>query len=230
MSRPVRALVMATIAVVALAGPATASRKSDQKLANRAVLSVEDVPAGFTDVPLPDSDSSEHPDACGGDIAAAGDLVTAAPVKSAGFQLDPDQGYAIIFNEVAVLNKASKAKRVIKAHRDEGAMEPCIQAIIEGFLAEENVVIESTFSSFSPELDDKGSTKVVKGGNEYAGYSGSVRRSVAGGQPQFFEATVVFGRVGRAVFELRFVTTGTAPTDDVQAMMQAVVTRLKRAK
>ncbi len=221
------ALVSACVMVL-LPGLAAASKKSDQKLAEKATLRQRDVPDVFEEVAVAGDDDA--PDLCGGAIAAASEAALAAPHSRSGFALGESQGYAVIDNEVAVLKNTAGAKRALNAYQDEEAARGCMGRRLNDFFASAGATTEVSVGSFAPELDDKGNKLVIKGGDEFAGFSASVRRSAEGGQPQFFEAIVVIGRVGRSVFELEFISSGTVPNDDVQAMTQSVVTRLQPAR
>src|SRR5687768_12769282 len=227
----IRAVVFATVIALVASGTAGASKKSDQKLADRALLTVEDLPEGFREVTLPTTFTIDTADACSEGITQANEIADAAPSNAIGFEFDPAQGYANIHSGVAVLPKAGKAKKVLNAFQD-GAAVACIEDTFAAYLTQPGLTVEIlSAGDFSPERDDfeRGNKKVVKGGDEFAGISASINRSVEGGPPQEFQAIAVFGRVGRAVFQLRFVATGTIQ-DLVQDLMQTVVTRLKKAK
>jgi hypothetical protein len=140
------------------------------------------------------------------------------------------EGYAVINSTVAVFAKLGKAKTGLAAYEDDEAAEACVQRRLEQFLTEPGVINEVTVGTFAPELDDKGNKKVIKGGDEFAGFSMNARRFVEGGQPDFYEGIFVIGRAGRAIFRLTFISQGTVPRDDVQAMTQDVVRRLERGQ
>lgn len=224
------AMVLASSIMLLTSSIATANTDGDQKLAEKATLQQADVPEVFAEVPIGKEEAAPFSSTCEGAIGTARDVSLAAPHASSGFKLDEAQGYAIIDSDVAVLQKTAAARKALNAYQDEDAAEACTQTIFEEFLAESGVTTEVSVGSFSPELDDKGSKKVIKGGDEFAGFSVSARRFVEGGEPQFFEAIVVVGRVGRGTFQLTFISTGTVPLADVQDMVQTLVKRLKPAR
>jgi hypothetical protein len=224
------AMVLSASITLLAPGLASASKKSDQKLAEKATLQQIDVPDVFVELPIGDEDESPFSYACEGTIGTANDTALAAPHGSSGFKLDESQGYAIINSEVALLRNTAAAKKALDAYQDEAAAEACTRTVFAKFLTQPGVTTEVDVGSFSPELDDKGSKKVIKGGDEFVGVSVGARRFVEGGEPQFLEAIVVIGRVGRSTFHLTLITTGVAPVDDVQAMTQAVVKRLDSAR
>jgi len=225
----VRILIALSIAVpvLALAAPAAAS-SVDQAFAEAAVLTQADAPAGFTGGPFEDSDADPVLPACKGAIAKADRAVEASPIARSGFQLGDTEGYAQIESTVAVLNTEKRAKQAMAAYRKVGAGTACVMARLEDAFTETGVTTSVDVGKFAPELDDKGSTRVITGGDEFLGFSGSIRRT-AGGAPQLFDSQVVLARDGRAVTQLVMVTSGTIPRADAQRMLQAVVGRMDGA-
>lgn len=213
-----------------LAGTAVAGATKDQKLADKAVLELEDVPLGFDELPA-SGDASTLP--CEGDVLDADRLALDAPHATSRFQL-PDTlqigVFGIIQSNVAVLSKARESKQILDAYQDEDPAEACLLTVFEEFLAAPGITTEISVSSYRPELDDKGDKKVIKGGDEFAGFAVNVTRSQPGGQPQHMEGSVVLARVGRGVSQLLVLTTGVAPQDEVQDMVQVMVKRLAPAR
>jgi hypothetical protein len=226
----VRAFVtMVVIAGVAGGWSAPAGAKtSDQQIAKAAVLTEADVPSGFTGGPFTEKGDDPTLPECEGAIAKADKSVELAPIARSGFQLNSTTGYAVIENTVAVLPSEKKAKQAMAAYSDEDTAEVCMQARFEESFTETGITTSVSMGSFDPEMDPKGNEKVIKGGDEFLGFGGGVRRS-AGGAPQFFEVQVVLAREGRAVTQLAIVTQGTIPRDDMEQMLQTVVTRMGKA-
>jgi hypothetical protein len=223
------AVVLVVLAALVPTGGAFAGRADDQEVADEANLVLAEVPDGFEEVEVPD-DAGDDADAiqCAPSLEAVDAVAERAPSSNRLFSLPPSQGYALISSQVAVLPKARLAKKLLNAYQDEAAASECVQLQLEDLFSDVAAAIleadvEVSVSAFAPELDDKGSEEVVTGGDEYAGYAGSVTRSVEGGEPQFFEAQLVVGRVGRSAFRLFVVTSGVIPRDDVVAMMQTLV-------
>lgn len=224
------AIVLSSSITLLAPGLASASKKSDQTLSAKVTLQQSDVPDVFEELPIGDEDEAPFSYTCEGAIGTANDAALAAPHASSGYKLDESEGYAIINSEVAVLRNTAAAKKALDAYQGEAAAEACTHTLFAEFLTQPGLTTEVTVGSFSPELDDKGSKKVIKGGDEFVGFSVGARRVVEGGEPQFLEAIVVIGRVGRGTFHLTYITTGVVPVDDVQAMTQAVVKRLEPAR
>jgi hypothetical protein len=232
-SKLLTTVLIGTVAIAVLPTTISASEKSDQKLADNAVLRSADVPASFEEVQDADETSPDDIDTagpCGGEIAEADKVALSAPHARSDFALIQAQAYAIIGSEVAVLDGVADAKTVLDAYQDEDLAEVCVQALFEAVVAQPGVTTEVSTSAFAPELDDKGNEKVIKGGSEYAGYSASLRQFAEGGEPQFYEAVLIVGRVGRAILRIRAISLGTVPIDDMQEMTQVMVRRLKQAR
>ena len=231
MRRAVLVAMVGTLAVtMVLGGAATAGAPKDQKLADKAVLKLKDVPLGFDQVDL----SGEDPTLpCEGALLEANQLALDAPHASSGFQL-PDTlqvgSFGVIQSNVSVLPNPRESKQILDAFQDEDPAEECLLSVFGEILNGPGITTEISVSSYAPELDDKGNKSVIKGGDEYAGFAVNVTRSQAGGQPQFMEGVVVLGRVGRGVAQLVALTTGVVPQDEVQDMVQLMVKRLSPAR
>lgn len=226
--RGMLAVVVVVAATVGLGATAGATKADDQEAAEAAVLSQADVPSGFTGGPVGGGETTDQPPECTAAMVKADKSVEKAPIARSAFELSGG-GYAFIQNAVAVMPSAAQAKKAMKAYSDEAAAEACFQARFEELFAEPGITTSISMGSFAPEEDDKGNAKVIEGGDDFLGFSGSVRRSQGGGAPQFFEVQAVLAREGRAVTQLVIVAGGTIPRDDAQQMLQTVITGMGKA-
>jgi hypothetical protein len=230
MRRAIIALTMcATVGLTSLSSAGAANEAKDQKLADKAVLGLDDVPLGFDEFAA----GEPEPSPCEGATAEADRLLLDAPHATSVFQL-PDTlqlgTFGLIQSNVSVMPSTRASKQVLDAFQDEDAGAACVLAAFDLFLSAPGVTTEISVASYEPQLDGKGSKTVIKGGHEYAGFSVNVNRSQAGGETQFMEGVVVLARVGRGVAQLVAITTGVVPHDEVQDMVQIMVKRLAPAR
>lgn len=225
--RAMRAMsVVPLVVAVSLAGAGAAhgSKASDQRAAEAAVLTEADVPDGFAGGPLEIQDAGDDvPSGCSKAIAKADALVEQGARARSGFQIPTATAY--IQSDVAVLASAGKAKKAMKAYRDEDAAEACLGARFTEDLTQPGIETTVSLSAYAPELDDKGNAKVIEGGDELLGFGGAIQRT-AGGPVQNFEVQTVLVREGRALARLVFLAQGAIPQDEVQQMIQTTVDNL----
>jgi len=213
------------IGIAVLASPADASRASDQRLADRAVLAIDDVSSGF--VESRPSDESTPPLAGCEKLERADDAAEGVPNAETLFTLpeSPDT-FGVVNDGVAVFPRAAKAKSVFNAYRRPAAAE-CLGARIERIFTGPGINVSvSSLSSFRPQLDDKGNERIIEGGDAFFGYGAQVRTD-AGGEPRFFEVVFTGARVGRSVTQIFLASGGVVPRGSIEGTLQAVVERLE---
>lgn len=228
LGRRLTILVVLAGAAALVAAPATASKADDQQIADDAVLSAAEVPPGFTAVQAAQGDA-ELPPECPM-LERAQRAVEQVPHASSAFALDEAEGdgYALLQSTAAVFAKAGRAESVYDLYRGAKAKR-CIAALLEATFAQPGVTVDVQIGTFHPELDDKGSKKVIQGGDAFVGYAGGVRAD-AGGEPHFYEFAAVVTRAGRGIGRVLVVNSGAVPSDDLQRFTQKIVETLDQAR
>jgi hypothetical protein len=201
-------------AVLAMTSTASAGPSSDQEIADGSVLTIDDVPQGFEEEEPEDTEEPALP-VCKA-IKKSADILNDNPNTEVEFGAGSGNVIAIINNQVSVIPTVKKARRVARAYLASNAGD-CLAQTFDKQL-EENTGGEATV-----ELDPSDPS----GGDEAAGYEGTIEVT-ADGDSATFHVDVQLFRVGRAIAAFFFLNAGNPPPpDDVEEMVDTVLTRLE---
>jgi len=210
--------LVAAAAVIAVPLPAVAGPSSDAEIADGAVLTIEDVPAGFEEEPITD-EAPPSGRACK-DIRRGRKLLDSAPSAEAEFRTPGDEtGGALINNKVTVFKSARGAKRAYAAYAAPQSAE-CFRLTYEEIFLEQlddpDASVDISVDEYDPDLGDAA-----------VGYEIEIQAS-AQGESNTFYIDIEVARVGRAIEGFAFFNSGNPPpSDDVVAMTEAGVGRLE---
>lgn len=214
-------LVLSIVGLMATPTVATAGISSDQERADQSVLTIDDVPPGFSK----DTSAEEDPAPRGADckdIRRGGKALDAVPNKDVSF-LTPEStaGRAVINNQVSVFETTKAAKRVYAAFSGPDS-ETCFESSYDDLfferLGDPGAIVDVTVDRYEPDLGDAA-----------VGYELEIAVT-AGGQSQIFYVDLEVARVGRGIAAFAFVNPGSVPpSDDVVEMTETSVDRLEDA-
>ena len=209
-------LALAIATVVGFASTASAGPSSDQEIADDSVLTIDDVPDGFEEDDAGDDSTLDAP-ACAA-IRKAAEAINDAPNTEVSFSAGSGDVISLIDNQVTLLASAKRAQVLYRPYAASRARVCLNEGFAESFAARasDDAEVEADFERFDPD-----------GGDAAVGYEGTVVVSTDDGSVEYFIELYQI-RIDRGLVSMLFLNTNSPPpSDDVELMIETVLTRLE---